>query len=106
MIHKVPEKKWAILKQVLSLLLAFSLFTLPGCGLSKEDIPIEARIVTIADVWDAITSDRPYRKAIPIEKAINIMFEERGEIFDPKLFDLFMDEKDKLYLRYHSQQPA
>ena len=77
-----------------------------SCGLSKEDIPIEARIVTIADVWDAITSDRPYRKAIPIEKAINIMFEERGEIFDPKLFDLFMDEKDKLYLRYHSQQPA
>lgn len=70
------------------------------CGLSKEDIPVEARIATIADVWDAITSDRPYRKAMSLKKAISIMHEERGKSFNPELFDLFMDEKDKLYLRY------
>lgn len=69
-------------------------------GISREEIPIEARIATIADVWDAITSDRPYRPAIPIDKAIRIMHEERGKSFDPDLFDLFMDEEDKLYLKY------
>jgi putative two-component system response regulator len=73
-------------------------------GISREEIPIEARIATIADVWDAITSDRPYRTAIPIDKAIRIMHEERGKSFDPDLFDLFMDEKDKLYLRYINSQ--
>ncbi len=73
-------------------------------GISRGEIPIEARIATIADVWDAITSDRPYRTAIPIDKAIRIMHEERGKSFDPDLFDLFMDEEDKLYLRYINTQ--
>ncbi len=70
------------------------------CGLCRYEIPIEARISTIADFWDAITSDRPYREAMPLEKAITIMYQERGKSFDPELFDLFMDEQDKLYLRY------
>ncbi len=70
-------------------------------SLKGEDIPIEARIAAIADVWDAITSDRPYRKAMPMEKAIDIMHQERGKSFDPELFDLFMDESDKLYLNYN-----
>jgi response regulator RpfG family c-di-GMP phosphodiesterase/anti-sigma regulatory factor (Ser/Thr protein kinase) len=70
------------------------------CGISKQEIPIEARISTIADFWDAITSDRPYRKAMPLEKAIQIMHQEREKSFDPELFDLFMDEKDKLYLKH------
>ena len=73
------------------------------CGISKTDIPIEARISTIADFWDAITSERPYRKAMPIEKAIRVMNEERGKSFDPRLLDLFMDENDKLYLKYFSK---
>ncbi len=72
------------------------------CGISKKNIPIEARIATIADYWDAITSERPYRKAIPLKKAIQIMNEERGKSFDPELFDLFMDENDKLYLKHLS----
>lgn len=71
-------------------------------GISRQEIPIEARISTIADFWDAITSDRPYRKAMPLEVAIGIMHEEREKSFDPELFDLFMDEKDKLYLKYTS----
>ena len=69
-------------------------------GLSGMDIPIEARIATIADFWDAITSDRPYRSAMPLEKAIQIMHEERGKSFDPDLFDLFMDDKNRLFLKY------
>lgn len=73
-------------------------------GLKGEDIPIEARIVTIADYWDAITTDRPYRKAMPLKNAIKIMREERGNAFDPNLFDLFMDKKDKLYLKYIDQK--
>jgi putative two-component system response regulator len=73
------------------------------CGISKTDIPIEARISTIADFWDAITSERPYRDAMPLEKAIQVMNEERGKSFDPRLLDLFMDENDKLYLKYFSK---
>lgn len=69
-------------------------------GLSGDAIPIEARIVCIADVWDAITTDRPYRKAMTVKAAIATMHEERGKSFDPELFDKFMDEKDKLHLRY------
>lgn len=69
-------------------------------GIKGEQIPIEARISTVADFWDAITSDRPYRKAMPLEKAISIMHEERGKTFDPELLDMFMDDTEKLYLKY------
>ncbi len=74
------------------------------CGLCRQEIPIEARISTIADFWDAITSDRPYREAMPLEKAIAIMHDERGKSFDPELFDLFMDQQDQLYLRHLGQK--
>ena len=67
--------------------------------LKGRDIPIEARISTVADFWDAITSDRPYRSAIPVKLAVEIMIRERGKTFDPDLLDAFMDN-DKLYLRY------
>ena len=69
-------------------------------GIKGEEIPIEARIATVADFWDAITSDRPYRKAMPLEKAVGIMYQERGKSFDPKLFDLFMGGEDKLHMKY------
>lgn len=69
-------------------------------GLHGRKIPVEARIATIADFWDAITSDRPYRSAMPLDQAISIMHEERGKSFDPELFDLFMDKENKLYLKY------
>ena len=69
-------------------------------GLKEDAIPKVARIVTIADYWDAITTDRPYRKAMPLRRAIDIMHEERGKAFDPALFDIFMNEGEKLYLRY------
>jgi response regulator RpfG family c-di-GMP phosphodiesterase/signal transduction histidine kinase len=69
-------------------------------GLIKNEISLEARIVTIADYWDAIITDRPYRKAMPLKKAISIMKEEGGKAFDPELFNLFMNDQDKLYLKY------
>jgi putative two-component system response regulator len=68
--------------------------------LKGRDIPIEARISTVADFWDAITSDRPYRRAIPVGKVLEIMSAERGKTFDPELYDAFMDQSEKLYLRY------
>jgi methanogenic corrinoid protein MtbC1 len=60
-------------------------------GLRGEAIPIEGRIVAIADVFDALTSDRVYRKAFPVEEAIQMMREQRGRHFDPVLLDAFMD---------------
>ena len=60
-------------------------------GLKGEAIPIEGRIVAVADVFDALTSDRVYRPAFPVEEAIRMMREERGQHFDPVLLDAFME---------------
>jgi HD-GYP domain-containing protein (c-di-GMP phosphodiesterase class II)/methylmalonyl-CoA mutase cobalamin-binding subunit len=60
-------------------------------GLKGETIPIEGRIVAVADVFDALTSDRVYRKAFPVEEAIQMMREQRGRHFDPILLDAFME---------------
>lgn len=66
-------------------------------GMKGEAIPLEARIVTIADYWDAIITDRPYRDAMPLEKAFRVMKEERGRAFDPELYDLFFDDEKMIY---------
>ena len=58
-------------------------------GLSGDEIPLEARIVAIADVFDALTSRRQYKDAWPIETAVNHMLQSRGAHFDPHLIDLF-----------------
>src|ERR1700677_3762314 len=60
-------------------------------GLVGEEIPIEGRIVAVADVFDALTSDRVYRKAFPVEEAVRMMREERGHHFDPVVLDAFME---------------
>ena len=60
-------------------------------GLKGEAIPIEGRIVAVADVFDALTSDRVYRKAFSVEEAIQMMREQRGRHFDPVLLDAFME---------------
>jgi hypothetical protein len=59
-------------------------------GLRGERIPVEGRIVAIADVFDALTSDRVYRKAFTVEQAIEMMREESGRHFDPQLLDAFL----------------
>lgn len=59
-------------------------------GLRGDQIPIEARIVTIADVFDALNTDRPYRKAYEGAHVLRIMQEFTGSFFDPRLMELFM----------------
>ena len=59
-------------------------------GLKGEDIPFVARIVTVADVFDAITSDRPYRTALRLEEARQEIVQGRGTHFDPDVADAFM----------------
>jgi response regulator RpfG family c-di-GMP phosphodiesterase len=59
-------------------------------GLKGEHIPIEARIVALADVFDALYSDRPYRKAYDFERVIEIMHEMTETHFDPRLMKLFL----------------
>ena len=59
-------------------------------GLIGEHIPIEARIVSIADVFDALYSDRPYRKAFDFDRTIEIMHEISETHFDPQLMELFL----------------
>lgn len=58
--------------------------------LAGEDIPLEARIVSIADVYDALVSKRCYKEAFPEQKALEILAEGRGTQFDPLLIDIFM----------------
>ena len=58
-------------------------------GLKGEEIPIEARMFAVADVWDALISDRPYRPAWDKEKALAHIREESGKHFDPQMVELF-----------------
>lgn len=60
-------------------------------GLSGEGIPLEGRIAAVADVFDALTSDRIYRPAFPFEQALQMMVSERGGHFDPIVLDCFVD---------------
>ena len=60
-------------------------------GLAKEEIPLGARIVAVIDAYDAMTSDRPYRKAMPIKTAVKELKEGAGKQFDPKIVDIFVN---------------
>ena len=59
-------------------------------GLKGEEIPLSARIFAVADVWDALTSDRPYRLAWDKEKALAYILEQSGKHFDPQAIKLFV----------------
>lgn len=65
-------------------------------GKSKEDIHIFARITAIADVYDALRSDRVYKKAWPQDQAVSYIVEEKGRFFEPKLVDLFVENLDEI----------
>ena len=62
----------------------------PG-RLAGEEIPLSARILCVADVYDAMTTDRPYRKAYPHARTLEIMQADVGRIFDPAVFEVFRD---------------
>lgn len=61
-------------------------------GLRGEDIPLVGRIVAIADVFDALTSKRPYKKAWTEDEALTFLREQKGRHFDPALVDLFLEQ--------------
>ncbi|GJQ60122.1 MAG: HD domain-containing protein [Candidatus Scalindua sp. AMX11] len=65
-------------------------------GLLGSDIPLEARIVAVADVFDALSSVRPYKKAFPESKVLEIMGSERGNHFDPDVYNAFEKSFDKM----------
>jgi putative two-component system response regulator len=63
-------------------------------GLAGEDIPLVGRIVAIADVFDALTSQRPYKPAWPVEQAVAELRQRAGSQFDPRLTELFLQQLD------------
>ena len=65
-------------------------------GLAGEDIPIEGRMVAVADVFDALSSERPYKKPFSREKCFEILEEGRGTHFDPNVLDSFMNQADRI----------
>ncbi len=60
-------------------------------GLVGDDIPLAGRIVAVVDVYDALTSDRPYRRALDPEEALELLREGRGTQFDPDVLGAFLD---------------
>lgn len=70
------------------------------CGLKGEEIPLSARIVAIVDMYDALTSNRCYRKAMTHQEALEIMHQETGVSFDPDIMDVFF----KIQKRFQKEE--
>jgi putative two-component system response regulator len=73
-------------------------------GLAGEEIPIEGRIAAVADVFDALTSDRAYRRALSTEEALDLMRGERGYQFDPDVLDAFLSVLDQVLAAHGAGQ--
>ena len=65
-------------------------------GLTGQKIPIVGRVVCLADVFDALTSKRPYKKPISVVKACDIIRNDRGKNFDPEIVDIFFDNLNEI----------
>jgi putative two-component system response regulator len=65
-------------------------------GLSVDEIPLSGAIVAVTDVFDALLSERPYKKAFSMEKTLSIIKEGQGSHFNPKVVDLFLDFLDEI----------
>jgi len=75
--------------------------------LKGDQIPIEGRICCVADVYDALCSERPYKPAFPMQKCLEIMLSERGTRFDPIVLDAFfrrLSDIEKVRLTYEDQK--
>jgi response regulator RpfG family c-di-GMP phosphodiesterase len=70
-------------------------------GLKEDNIPIYGRIVAVADVFDALTAKRPYKKPWSLAEALTFMLDNSGKIFDPKLIDIFLEVHEKIFEYYH-----
>lgn len=71
-------------------------------GKKGEEIPLSARIVAVADVLDALTSERPYKKAWTFEEAIDLIKENMGKHFDPYIIDVILNNREKVVWMYNS----
>ncbi len=58
--------------------------------LKEKDIPLFARLFAVVDVWDALSSDRPYRKAMPLKEVVEYLQKEAGNLFDPAIVEIFI----------------
>ncbi len=103
-----PEKSWEILKEYpqfekIASNARFHHERYDGkgypLGLKGDDIPVAARIILIADTFDAMTSTRPYRKGLPYEVAFEELIQFSGTQFDPKLVKLFIEGMRKEALK-------
>lgn len=65
-------------------------------GLSGDEIPLAARIIAVADAFDAMTSDRPYRRGMPVEKAEAILQSNQGPQWDPRVLQAFFDVQNQV----------
>jgi len=66
------------------------------CGLKEEEIPLSARIMAVADVFDALVSRRSYKEGFPFEKAVDIIQEGSGTHFDPRVVEAFLHAEDEV----------
>ena len=66
------------------------------CGLKGEEIPLSARIMAVADVFDALVAERVYKPGMPFDKAMGIIKESSGQHFDPVIVDAFVHAEDKI----------
>lgn len=67
----------------------------PG-GLSEDEIPLSGRICALADVFDALTTKRPYKREIPLVDGLELIQESSGKLFDPQIVDVFSDHFDEI----------
>ena len=65
-------------------------------GLSDGRIPLAGRIAAVADVFDALLSDRSYRPALPVDKAVEVMRQGRGTHFDPQIVDILLSHREEV----------
>jgi putative two-component system response regulator len=65
-------------------------------GLRGQEIPLEGRIATVADVFDALTQDRPYRVALPVDEAVEIIVDGSGKKFDPVVVSVLLAVLDEI----------
>ena len=65
-------------------------------GLKRKEIPLAARIMAIADVFDAVSEKRCYRDAMPLDRCFEIIFEGSGQDFEPMLVEVFLDIRDEV----------
>jgi len=72
--------------------------------LKGEAIPLRGRIVAVADVFDALTSERPYKKPWPLEKALALLKDESGEHFDPACVNALLSSLDEILQVMNSHQ--